>query len=88
MDEDEAPVDSLRNLGPRSAEWLRDVGICTVYDLRRIGAVGAWHLVREQQSAVSLNLLYALHAGLTDRSWLELSDGEKQRLRRESEVPS
>lgn len=75
------PIDNLKNLGPASAAWLRDIGILTIADLTRVGPVFAYRRVQSQHPTASLNLLWALAAGLADRDWRELSEEEKQRLR-------
>lgn len=75
------PIENLRNLGPASAAWLREAGIGTIDQLRRFGPVTAYRLVKQQQPAASLNLLWALAAGLENKDWRELSDDEKDELR-------
>ena len=79
------PIENLRNLGPTSATWLREIGITTIAELERIGPTLAYRLVKQKQSAVSLNLLWALAAGLLDHDWRELSEEQKEKLRREVE---
>lgn len=79
------PIENLRNLGPTSGAWLREVGIRTISDLDRLGPALAYRLVREKQPKASLNLLWALAAGLGDRNWTELSEEEKERLRSAAE---
>lgn len=74
------PIDNLRNLGSESAGWLRDVGVRTITDLEALGPVEAYHLVKQRQPDTSLNLLWALAAGLAGRDWQTLSDEEKKRL--------
>jgi len=81
------PVDNLRNLGPTSAEWLREVGVTTIADLKRLGPAMAYRLVKEQHPQASLNLLWSLAAGLENRDWRELSEEDKEKLRREAEEP-
>lgn len=44
---DEDVIASLRNLGPTSAGWLREAGVRTVGDLRRLGQAVAYLLVKE-----------------------------------------
>jgi hypothetical protein len=73
-------ISELRNLGPTSAAWLRDAGILSQSQLRLIGPVVAYLIVRERIPKASLNLLWSLAAGLEDRDWRELSASEKQRL--------
>lgn len=77
------PVENLPNLGPKSAAWLRDAGISTVSDLARFGAVAAYRLVKQQEPKASLNLLWALAAGLAGKDWRKLTEEEKAQLRGE-----
>lgn len=73
-------IENLRNLGATSAAWLRDIGVFTRADLEQLGPVLAYHLVKQRQPDTSLNLLWAMAAGLEDRDWRELSAEEKERL--------
>jgi DNA transformation protein and related proteins len=79
------PIESLLNLGPKSSEWLRDAGITTIDDLKRLGPVLAYRIVKQRQPKVSLNLLLALAAGLKDKHWRRLTNIEKAHLRRSAE---
>ena len=79
------PIDNLPNLGPTSASWLRDAGIKTITDLERFGSVAAYKLAKQKHPQATLNLLWALEAGLLGMDWRELSDETKQRLRNEIE---
>lgn len=76
-DLDEPPA-NLRNLGPTSAAWLVEAGFRSVSDLRRAGPLAAFQLVRNKHPEVSLNLLWALVAGLEERDWREISEQEKR----------
>ncbi len=75
-----APIESLPNLGSKSGQWLRDVGINTIGDLESIGPATAYQLVKQHKQSVSLNLLWAMVAGLESKDWRELSEEIKQRL--------
>ena len=59
------------------------VGVTTIPELSRVGPVLAYRLVKEKQPKASLNLLWALAAGLLDVDWRELTDEEKERLHAE-----
>jgi len=74
------PIGNLKNLGATSAEWLRAVEIRTIADLERLGAVEAYCLVRRTHPQASLNLLWALAAGLADLDWRDLPATTKERL--------
>lgn len=62
---------------------LAGAGIKDTKTLQKIGAVRAFIAVRDSGGRASLNLLYAMAAGLQDRDWRDLSTQEKGRLNRE-----
>ena len=70
----------LLNMGPKSAAWLRQVGVRTMGDLRTHGAVGAFWKVKKAGFKPSLNLLYALAGAEKGCHWTALSADEKNRL--------
>jgi len=81
MNEDRLPVASLRNLGPKSALVLAQSGIRTIAELRLLGAAKAYSRAKAfAPRSDSLNLLWAIAAGLEDRDWRELSPQEKSSL--------
>jgi len=65
--------DTLPNLGPASRRLLADVGLGTVDNLRRIGAVAAFARVQARHPSVSLNLLWALEGALTGERWQDVA---------------
>jgi hypothetical protein len=71
----------LRNLGPKSAVMLTEVGIRTIGELRAIGAPKAYVRVKAIRSrGASVNLLWSLAAGLDGRGWQDVSVEEKELL--------
>jgi DNA transformation protein len=70
----------LRNIGPKSAAWLRQVGLRTREDLEAIGAVEAYMRVRRAGFKPSLNLLYALEGALLDCHWQQIPDTRRSEL--------
>jgi len=80
-----SPPSKLRNLGPQSSAWLQSVGLDSIDQIRRIGPVAAYRLVKQRYPQVSLNLLWALAAGIDDRDWRELTTREKKSLRAQLE---
>lgn len=77
MNEDRLPVARLRNLGPRSALMLAEAGIRTIAELRLLGPAKAYKRVEQK---ASLNLLWAIAAGLEGRDWRQLNEAEKASL--------
>lgn len=78
-------IEQLPNLGLKSSQWLRDAGVVSLEELRRLGAVLAFRIVKSRQPNVSLNLLWALAAGLEGKHWRDLDSTEKRRLKRQLE---
>ncbi|MCR6495329.1 TfoX/Sxy family protein [Thermomonas sp. S9] len=70
----------LRNIGPKSAAWLRQVGLRTPEELAAVGAVGAYVKVRRAGFKPSLNLLYALEGALADCHWQDVPDVRRAEL--------
>lgn len=70
----------IRNVGPKSAAWLRQVGVRTTEDLARIGPVEAFLKVKRAGFRPSLNLLYSMAGALADCHWAELPEEQKQEL--------
>ena len=70
----------LRNIGPKSAAWLRQVGLRTEEDLRAIGALEAFMRVKRAGFKPSLNLLYALEGALMDCHWQEVPAERRSEL--------
>ena len=70
----------LRNIGPKSAAWLRQVGLRTEDDLRGIGALEAFMRVKRAGFKPSLNLLYALEGALMDCHWQDVPAERRSEL--------
>lgn len=79
-------LDSLRNLGPESARMLEAAGIDTRAALSELGAVGAYVAVKKKGLNPTLNLLYAIEAGLRDVPWTDLPYHVKAQLTLEADA--
>lgn len=74
-----APL-KMRNIGPKSAAWLRQVGLKTPEDLAEAGPLEAFMRVKRAGFKPSLNLLYALEGALQDCHWQEVPDARRTEL--------
>ena len=74
------PSEKIRNVGPKSAAWLRQIGIRTEEDLRKIGAVEAYRRVKLAGFKPTLNLLYSMAGAEDDCHWTQLSEDRKASL--------
>lgn len=81
-------TDRLKNVGPKSAAWLRQVGVRTMDDLTALGAVAAFIKVKRAGFKPSLNLLYALEGALVGCHWQQVPEERRAQLLSEAEAES
>lgn len=78
-------LESLKNIGPRTAQALVGVGIADAAALRRIGPVEAWRRLKAAAPRqTTLVGLYALYGALIDVHWNDLPVEVKAALRNEA----
>ena len=68
-----SPVERIPNLGPVSRESLKSVGVDSLKDLQRLGAIAVYRKTKVKGFPVTLNLLWALEGALQERPWYFLS---------------
>ena len=75
-------IRDLRNLGVRSEQMLAAIGIRSVEELRRRGAVRAFAELKRAGIASSLNMFWALAGALEPwpegRHWREVARGDSR----------
>lgn len=75
-------VRDLRNLGLKSEQMLEEIGIGSVEELRRRGAVRAFAELKRAGVTGSLNMLWALAGALEPwpegRHWREVARGDER----------
>ena len=73
----------MKNIGPVSSQWLAEVGIYTITDLKNAGSISTYKILKERYpKRVSLNLLWGLEAAVRNTDWRELSDVDKEKLKK------
>ena len=82
----EAP--KLLNIGPKSAAWLRQVGIRSREQLVEAGALGAFIKIKRAGFRPGLNLLYALEGAICACHWREVPEARRAELLAAAEVAS
>jgi hypothetical protein len=75
-----ASNEKIRNVGPKSAAWLRQIGIRTEADLRRVGSIEAYRRVKLAGFKPTLNLLYSMAGAEDDCHWTQLAEERKAAL--------
>lgn len=74
-------VGKFKNLGPKSEQWLNEIGIFSRADIEKIGSVEIYRLLKQRGFPASLNLVYALEAMLMDVHWTKLPANVKAELK-------
>lgn len=76
----------MKNIGPKSSEWLASIGVHTLDDVARLGVVETYKRVKAAYpEKVTLNMLWGLQAALLDIPWNELPQDIKDELRRQAD---
>ena len=76
----------MRNLGPKSRQWLAEIGITTFEEIERLGSVEVYRRLKASRPReVSLNMLYGLEAAILDIPWQYLPQDVKDQLRTQIE---
>ena len=74
----------MKNLGPKSKEWLASVGVHTLDDVAKLGVVETYKRVKAAYpEKVPLNMFWGLQAALLDLPWNELPPDIKSELRKQ-----
>ena len=66
-------IADLKSLGPKSQRMLACAGVTSITQLRALGSVPAYVMVKKANRKVSLNLLWALESALSGESWQEVA---------------
>lgn len=76
----------MKNMGPKSREWLASVGVHTLDDVANLGVVETYKRVKTAYpEKVTLNMLWGLQAALLGIRWDELPPDIKSELKRQVE---
>jgi len=80
---DDLPLAGLKNLGPKSVQWLGEIQVKTLAQLDELGSVAVYKKLKALGYPVTLNLVWAIEAALRGIDWRELPETDKEHLRRE-----
>ena len=75
-------LSKMPNIGKVVEKQLNDVGISTVDDLIDLGSKEAWLKIQEIDESACLNRLMALEGAIQNIRWHNLSEEDKDDLRR------
>jgi DNA transformation protein and related proteins len=70
----------LPNLGPKSAQYMQRAGITSFEQLKCLGSVAAYSMVKQVEPSASLNLLWALEGAISGLHWQEVAKEHRTSL--------
>ena len=73
-------LEKMSALGPKSSDMLRAAGIFSPSQLREIGSVTAYVMVKRAGGKPSLNLLRALESAITGEHWCAVAKNHRASL--------
>jgi TfoX-like protein len=73
-------ISSLSGLGPKSQAMLAKAGITSSEQLRALGSVAAFVMVKRAGCGPSLNLLWGLESALSGMHWREIAHQHRTSL--------
>lgn len=75
------PVGTLSGIGPHTIQALAHIGVATIGQLRKLGAVEAFARLRfAHGKGVTLNMLYGIDAALAGIDWRLIAPARKKAL--------
>lgn len=74
-------ISKLPNIGDKLEAQLKEVGIHTVDQLKKVGSKQAWLDIRTIDSSACINRLYALEGAIQGIRWHSLSSEVKSQLK-------
>ena len=83
----EASLTALKNIGPKTASWLTQVGVDDRDALVALGPVDAYLLLTAAGYATSPVLLYAIYGALHGMDWRAVPNEVKADMRRRAGLP-
>lgn len=78
----------LPNIGPKSAAWLRQVGIRSREQLVEAGTIATFIKVKRAGFRPGLNLLYALEGAILECHWRDVPEARRAELIEQAEAAS
>jgi DNA transformation protein len=73
-------TEHMQGLGPKSREMLRSAGISSLGQLREIGSVTAYVMVKRAGCKPSLNFLWGLESAITGEHWRNVAKNHRTSL--------
>ena len=72
--------DKILNIGPKSRQWLKAIGVYHLQDVKVMGPISIYFILKQNGYPVTRNLVYALEAALRNCDWRQLPADVKQEL--------
>ncbi|MBX2821355.1 MAG: TfoX/Sxy family protein [Rhodothermaceae bacterium] len=81
MSNEDASVEELKNIGPKTADLLHQIEISTKKNLVEAGPVLVYKILQHRFPGITLNALYALYGAAHDLHWTAIPVEVKKQLK-------
>ena len=72
MKNQKAKYPKLRNLGPVSTQWLNSIDVYTKEDIKTIGPIVIYNMLKARGYNVNILIVYALQGAIMDCHWNDI----------------
>ena len=73
----------LRNLGPVSTQWLHSIEVYTKDDIKKLGPIVIYNMLKAHGYNVNILIVYALQGVIMDCHWNEIPSKMKEKFKKE-----
>ncbi|OGU35530.1 MAG: hypothetical protein A2068_11630 [Ignavibacteria bacterium GWB2_35_6b] len=76
-------LQKIKNLGPVSTIWLNSIDVHTIDDIKKLGPIVIYHMLKAHGYNVNILMVYALQGAIMDCHWNEIPDKLKKEFQKE-----
>ena len=87
MSSQDSHVKDLLNIGPKTASLLEEIDVYTEKDLKDLGPILTYKILKHRNKEINIIALYALYGALHHVHWNEIPSYIKEQLKADAQVP-
>lgn len=76
-------IEKIKNLGPVSTQWLNSIDVYTIRDIKKLGPIVIYNMLKANGYNVNILMVYALQGAIMDCHWNEIPKKLKEDFKKE-----
>ncbi|KAB2838159.1 MAG: competence protein TfoX [Melioribacteraceae bacterium] len=76
-------TEKIKNLGPVSTKWLNSIDVYTIDDVKKLGPIVIYNMLKAHGYNVNILMVYALQGAIMDCHWKEIPEKLKKEFQKE-----